>query len=120
MRESNEALDNEAFRESLRQMEQAIAALRDAGNRLAEESSGREPGEDGEGQQAENGENGDPFGREDGVNGSDLDTDTQVDLDNKNRQKRARELLEELRNRAAEEDRDAIEKDYLDRLLKQF
>ena len=60
-----------------------------------------------------------PFGREEGVNGG-LDTETEVDLEDRNRQKRARELLEELRNRAAEEEREQLEKDYLERLLKQF
>lgn len=120
MRQSNDALGEDEFRESLQQMEQAILALREAGNRLAEESAQREEGGEEGGQQAENGEGDDPFGRQDGPNGNDLNTDSQVDLDNKNRQKRAQELLEELRDRAAEEDRDKLEKEYLERLLKQF
>ncbi len=121
MRQSDDALNNEAFNESLRQMEQAIEALRDAGSLLAEEADTRnEPGEGENGQQAENGEGDDPFGRQDGELGNAIDSESQVDLDNKNRQKRARELLEELRDRAAEEDRDKLEKEYLERLLKQF
>jgi len=120
MRQSNDALGAESFADSLEQMERSIAALRDAGNRLAEEAANRENGEDRQGQQAENGEDDDPFGRGEGANGGSDNSDSQVDLDNKNRQKRARELLEELRNRAAEEDRDKLEKEYLERLLKQF
>lgn len=119
MRQSDEALSDEAFRDSLEQMARAIEALREAGNQLAEQASGQ-TGEEGDeaSQSAENGEGDDPFGREDGAEGS--LGDENVDLDDKNRQKRARELLEELRERAAEEEREQIEKDYLDRLLKQF
>jgi len=120
MRQSNDALSAESFADSLGQMERSIAALRDAGNRLAEEAANRGDGEDSQGQQAENSDGDDPFGRGEGANGTGDNSDSQVDLDNKNRQKRARELLEELRNRAAEEDRDKLEKEYLERLLKQF
>ena len=122
MRESGDSLSASELRESLAQMAQAIEALRQAGDQLAEQASGQGQGEDGsedgEGQSAEN-ESDDPFGREEGVNGG-LDTETEVDLEDRNRQKRARELLEELRNRAAEEEREQLEKDYLERLLKQF
>jgi len=117
MRESGESLNSSELGQSLEQMAQAIEALRQAGDKLAEQASG-EDGEGREGQSAEN-ESDDPFGREDGVNGQ-FDTESQVDLEDKNRQKRARELLDELRDRAAEEDREQLEKDYLDRLLKQF
>ena len=117
MRLSDENLGNEALLESLPNMSSAIDALRDLGSQLAENANNQ--GEDGNGEQSAETESDDPFGREDGANGG-LDTDSEVDLENKNRQKRARELLEELRNRAAEEDREQAEKDYLDRLLKQF
>ena len=121
MRQSDEALSDEDFRDSIQQMARAIEALREAGNQLAEQASGQtgeEGGGEEEGQSAEGGTEDDPFGREDSGEGSLGDAD--VDLDDKNRQKRARELLEELRERAAEEEREQIEKDYLERLLKQF
>ncbi|MEP6343949.1 MAG: DUF4175 family protein [Maricaulaceae bacterium] len=117
MRLSDEKLGNEALLESLPNMSSAIDALRDLGSQLAENANNQ--GEGGNGEQSAENESDDPFGREDGANGS-LDTDTEADIENKNRQKRARELLEELRNRAAEEEREQAEKDYLDRLLKQF
>jgi len=121
MRRSDDALGDAELRESIAQMAEAIRALRQAGDQLAEQASNQSEGQgEGEGQSAENGDEEDPFGRrEDGIDGG-LSTDTQVDLEDKNRQKRARELLEELRERAAEEEREQLEKDYLERLLKQF
>jgi hypothetical protein len=60
----------------------------------------------------------DPFGRTQGGNGRGMGGDVKVpsvtDL------QRAREILQELRKRAAERGRPQQELDYIDRLLKQF
>ena len=42
------------------------------------------------------------------------------DIDPRDNATRSRELLEELRRRAAEQEREQQERDYLDRLLKRF
>ena len=72
MRRSDESLGDEALLESLSEMSRAIAALREAGERLAEDASG--DGENGQGEQSAENEGDDPFGRQDGADGG-LDTD---------------------------------------------
>lgn len=91
----------------------AIEALRRAGRGLAEQvGENRQPGE-----QAEGSGNSDPLGRENsGVN----DETSEADIDQRNNAERSRELLEELRRRASEQDREAEEREYLERLLKRF
>lgn len=56
----------------------------------------------------------DPLGRQQGVDPGTVEVPTEPE------EKRARELLEELRRRAGERDRPADELDYLHRLLRQF
>ena len=70
-------------------------------------------------QQGEPGEDGgsDPLGRnDDGFN----DGNDTADIDDRDNATRSRELLEELRRRAAEQQRETEERDYLERLLKRF
>lgn len=91
---------------------EAIQALRQAGQSMAEAALARS------GQQnAENGEESDPLGRENGGANSE---DSDIDIDNRDNAQRSRELMEELRRRAAEQDRAQEERDYLERLLKRF
>ena len=59
----------------------------------------------------------DPLGRD--ANGFESDN-AQSDLDGRDNAERSREILEELRRRAAEAERDQQEQDYLDRLLRRF
>ena len=61
----------------------------------------------------------DPFGRGAGgaFGGS---TDGETDLPSRGEMQRAREILEELRKRSGERQRPPLERDYIDRLLKQF
>ncbi|PIW31050.1 MAG: TIGR02302 family protein [Rhodospirillales bacterium CG15_BIG_FIL_POST_REV_8_21_14_020_66_15] len=61
----------------------------------------------------------DPFGRgAGGAFGSAIDGD--VDVPTRMEMRRAREILEELRKRSGEPQRPPLERDYIDRLLKQF
>lgn len=61
----------------------------------------------------------DPFGRgSGGAFGAAVDGD--VDVPSRMEMRRAREILQELRRRAGERQRPPLERDYIDRLLKQF
>ncbi len=114
MRDSQEALENGQFYRARRAQSDAIEALRQAGEGLfSQEASQQE-------QSAERDGPADPFGRENGRenNGGGIGDDVEIpEIDD---QQRARQLLEELRRRAAEQDREKIERDYLDRLLERF
>jgi len=116
MRQAEEALERGDFGFAEDEQAEAIQALRDVGRALAEQAR-NERGQDGEGQEASNGE-GDPLGRTD-ENGGNLDEEN-VDLENRNPAARSRELQEEIRRRAAEQEREREELDYLERLLKRF
>jgi hypothetical protein len=60
----------------------------------------------------------DPFGRpRDGSGGADTST---VKIPKESEVQRAREIIEELRRRAGERERPKIEREYIDRLLRQF
>lgn len=92
----------------------AIEALRDAGRALAEQAQREAFGDN---QEAAN-ESGDPLGRENEDGG--LLDDNNADLDSRDNATRSRELQEEIRRRAAEQEREQQERDYLERLLKRF
>ncbi len=111
MERSGEALSGEAFAEARDAQNDAIAALREAGNALAQELAAQ-------GDEAGDGEEGnDPLGRD--PNGIESDN-AESDIDARDNAERSREILEELRRRAADAERDAQEQDYLDRLLRRF
>lgn len=112
MTESERALGGEDLEGALEAQREAIEALRAAGGQLAELSdSRRNQGEAGDGEEAN------PLGENNrGAN----DDSFQADVDTKNDAARSRELLEELRRRAAEQEREQIEREYLERLLKRF
>ncbi|MEM7729728.1 MAG: DUF4175 family protein, partial [Pseudomonadota bacterium] len=109
MRESEDALGRGAFGQSREAQGEAIAALRDAGDALSRELAAQRE-TDGEGGT-------DPLGR--GLDGLDSDN-AESDIDPRDNAERSREILEELRRRAADAERDAQEQDYLDRLLRRF
>ena len=113
MRLSEEALQQGDLAGAGQAQADAIQALREAGEALAEAVS-QQRGEDGN--QDGDGE-GDPLGRsDDGFN----DGNDTADIDDRDNATRSRELLEELRRRAAEQQREAEERQYLERLLKRF
>lgn len=108
MRESEDALARGDLRGSQQAQADAIEALRDAGDSLAQQLV-QEASEDGEGT--------DPLGRSDEAINSD---NAESDLDQRDNAERSREILEELRRRAAEAERERQEQDYLERLLRRF
>jgi len=91
---------------------EAVEALRQAGRAIAE--TGRKSGDNNEG--AEEADN-DPLGRNNGGINSD---ESEADIESKDNATRSRELREDLRRKAAEQERKKIERDYLERLLKRF
>lgn len=111
MAESEGALEGQNFNEASEAQSEAIQALRNAGQALAEVSRGNTGENTGEG------EDSNPLGENNnGVN----DDSFEADIDTRDKATRSRELLEELRKRAAEQEREQLERDYLERLLKRF
>ena len=100
MRESQERLNRGDMAGANDAQAEAIRALRDAGQAMAE--SGRQQGR-GEGG-SEEADNDDPLGRDNSGGNAD---ESQADLDTRDDATRSRELREELRRRAAEQERDA-------------
>ncbi len=113
MGESLQALGEGDLEGAARAQAGAIEALRQAGRGLAEQAGANRR----EGQQAAGGSGSDPLGRTDGERNDD---NSQSDIDQRDNASRSRELLEELRRRAAEQDREESEREYLERLLKRF
>ena len=94
-----------------------INALREAGQALAD-AINRRQGDGAETGEANAGDARDPLGRQNG-NGL-AGNDNEADIDSGDNAARARDLLEELRRRAAEQGRAPEELEYLQRLLKRF
>ena len=92
---------------------EAIQALRRAGEAMAE-SGQRQARGSGE---SESAGNEDPLGRDNLGGNAD---ESEADLDSRDDATKSRELREELRRRAAEQERDKSEREYLERLLKRF
>ncbi len=108
MRESEAALRRGELGRSRQAQAGAIRALREAGDALAQERARAEWEQTG---------GGDPLGRDEG--GFDSDN-AETDIDTRDNAERSREILDELRRRASEAEREQQEQDYLDRLLKRF
>lgn len=108
MRESQSALGRGELGRSRQAQSDAIQALREAGDALAVERAGDRADQNGDA---------DPLGRGDGGFASD---NAETDIDPRDNAERSREILEELRRRASEAEREQLEQDYLDRLLKRF
>ena len=113
MGNSQQALNGQDLQGSGNEQQNALDALRQGADALAK-SLLQQMGQTG--QQGENGQ--DPLGRAQGSRsgnfGSGVKIPDQSDLE------RAREILQELRKRAAERGRPQEELDYIDRLLKEF
>ena len=112
---SQDALENGQYFRAGRAQSEAIDALRKAGQGLyAQEEKRLAEENEKEGKTAS--DEGDPFGRENDGNG--VGDDVVVpDIDDR---QRARDLLEQLRKRSGEQEREQIERDYLERLLERF
>jgi hypothetical protein len=105
-------LSNQDFASATRSQQEALDRMRDAGQQLARQLNGNQN------QQAAEAQRVDPLGRPVGANGQLLGGALNIpdigDL------QRAREILDELRRRAAELGRSQEELDYIERLLKLF
>ncbi len=113
MQESEEALSQGDLGRAAQAQAKAIASLRDAGKGLAKQAAGERK----DANQGTDGQGSDPLGRE---NTGENDDQSGADIDNRDNATRSRELLEELRRRAAEQEREKQEREYLERLLKRF
>ncbi len=119
MREAEQALGQGDSEHAVDAQGRALEQLRQAGEAMAEalaQQFGRQPGQGEPGQLFGRGR--DPLGRMQpgfgGVDTSDVNIPQEADL------QRAREILDELRKRAGERARPKPERDYIERLLKQF
>lgn len=116
MERSQTALQDGEFYRAGRAQSDAIDALRQAGEGLLTQEAKRLDA-DQEGGNRDASGRGDPFGRDDGGDGI---GESDIDVPEKSDQQRARELLQELRKRSGESERDQIEREYLERLLERF
>ena len=124
MEGAEDALRDGNLAEAIDRQAEAMDALRNGmrelGQALAQDQQA-EPGQSGEQGEASNrpvpGQR-DPLGRETGNTGQ-LGTDQQF-LGGEEINRRAEELLDEIRRRSAEQNRPEVERDYLRRLLDQF
>jgi hypothetical protein len=114
MGDSQDALNDDLLYRSSRAQSNAIDALRQAGEGIARaaEAQSESAQRDGQGEDG----NADPFGRDQNGGG----VGDQVEVPEIDDQKRVRDLLDELRRRSGEQEREKIERDYLDRLLERF
>jgi hypothetical protein len=99
LRQGNDPLNSQS--EALKQLQQAARSI-------------EEQAQDGQGQDSEADGHNDPFGRNGAIDDGTVKIPTQSDM------QRSREILEELRRRAAERMRPTQERDYIERLLDRF
>ena len=123
MEEAEGLLEDGDIAGALDAQSEALEALREGmselGRALAQEQTGEQPGQgQAEGNMAPDRPLQDPLGRQAGNSGSFGSDEAMGDRQEASR--RARELLDELRQRSAEQDRPEVERDYLRRLLDQF
>ncbi len=123
MDDAAEALGRGDLADALDSQSEAMEALRDGmselGRALAEENSGEEPGQgQAEGSMRPDTPLQDPLGRQAGNSGAFGTEDGFEQREEASR--RARELMDEIRRRSAEQDRPDVELDYLRRLLDRF
>ncbi|WP_420434068.1 DUF4175 domain-containing protein [Hyphobacterium sp.] len=114
MRRAEEALENGDAQGAVGQQEQALQSLRDGAERLAQNLLERAQ----DAQQAGNEGDTDPLGRPRDSGG--FSDGSGVEIPDEAERLRAREILEELRERAAEQGLDQDELDYIERLLDRF
>ncbi|MEM1272659.1 MAG: DUF4175 domain-containing protein [Pseudomonadota bacterium] len=123
MDEAAEALEGGALADALNSQSEAMEALREGmgelGRALAEAQGLEDPGQgQAQGNAAPSSPSRDPLGRQAGNSGA---FGTEEGFERREEAfRRARELLDELRRRSAEQSRPDVELDYLRRLLDQF
>ena len=123
MREASRALGQGRPGEAVPNQTEALEHLQKSQNQMSQQMAqkfgpqlGLRPGPQGPGNR-QRGQ--DPFGRGAGGSfGSAVDGET--DLPSRMEMRRAREILEELRKRSGQRQRPPLERDYIDRLLRQF
>ena len=125
MGQARDNLDQGNLPEALDRQADAIEALRDGIQNFGEEMRQQAMQEGGQGDQpggnqanGPNNQNQDPLGRPSGANGQ-IDSRDAL-LPGEDAVRRSRELLEEIRKRAADQSRPQVERDYLKRLLERF
>lgn len=122
MRDAIEELEQGDLAEALDSQSEAMEALRDGMEALGEALAGDRGDDPGQGQAEGNMQSErplqDPLGRQAGNSGA-FGTEEALEL-REEAFRRARELLEEIRRRSAEQDRPEVELDYLRRLLDRF
>jgi len=123
MDEAAEALERGDLADALDSQSEAMEALREGmgqlGEALAQDQSGEEPGQgQAQGDMAPSQPMQDPLGRAAGNAGS---LGTEEDFERREEAfRRARDLMDELRRRSAEQERPDVELEYLRRLLDRF
>jgi uncharacterized protein (TIGR02302 family) len=115
MEEAEGALKSGDTRYALHAQKRSIDAMREAAQAMAEELM---QSMQARGAQGQDGPDLDPLGREEGKGGAGFGDHIKVP-DERDLQ-RAREILEELQNRASDPTRPELELEYLERLLKRF
>ena len=115
MRRAQEALEDGDAQGAVGQQEQALQALRDGAERLAQGLLERAQDAN---QAGAEGDETDPLGRPQDSGG--FSNGSGVEIPDEAERLRAREILEELRERAAEQGLDQDELDYIERLLDRF
>jgi hypothetical protein len=122
MENADKALGEGDLAEAIDQQSRAIQSLRDGLRDLGEAIAQANGGAPQEGQGAGSGQNGgasrDPLGRDGGQGRATSDGDPLLQGDDANR--RAQDLLDEIRRRSGDAERPKIELDYLKRLLQRF
>ncbi|MEQ1698154.1 MAG: TIGR02302 family protein [Hyphomicrobiaceae bacterium] len=114
MEEAERALEQDALDEATSQQGEALEKMRQGAQKMQQEMA-----KNGRNKFGENGESPrDPLGRPQKSTGPDAGASVKVpgEID----MQRAREILQELRKRSAEQTRPPVELDYLERLLKRF
>ncbi|MBT7942426.1 MAG: TIGR02302 family protein [Alphaproteobacteria bacterium] len=123
MKDAINALRSGNTRKAVQAQTRALEHLRQGAGRMAERMARRMGGAFGmrPGQQGQRpGPGSDPFGRRPGGATGSRVNDDGVRVPNQSERRRARQLLDELRRRAGEFERPAMERDYIERLLKRF
>jgi uncharacterized protein (TIGR02302 family) len=117
MRESSKALGEGRPQDALQPQSQALTELQQAMQEMTNAMAQALQGQQGQDPRNQTGMGDDPLNRD--GNGMD-DLLGNVEIPDQPDMQRAQEILEELRRRASERSRPKLEREYIDRLLKQF
>ena len=117
MRESSKALGEGRPQDALQPQSQALTELQQAMQEMTNAMAQALQGQQGQDPRNQTGLGDDPLNRD--GNGMD-DLLGNVEIPDQPDMQRAQEILEELRRRASERSRPKLEREYIDRLLKQF